>query len=317
MTEPGSTTPVQPVRSGGGTGRGRARDRPPGGRRPARLAAVVWRDDDARAPDGGGLRRSPRARRSATPTDAAPLPSDLLAVPTVGPWSGRVAAEWSIVAFLRADPVSRDPLDLSQQPVAVFIGAVREPTSGPDAICDAVGTSTRRAAADLPDWRGPVPRHRLPARPDGLRRSRRPGRGGYEPRRAARRARADPRRRGPTSPRRRPARVAVPASTRSGCSGCPAAARGRTASTASTSSRGTGRPPTCTPASGPECRTTLSAAGASPGDRNGPDGPAGRAGAPGERNGYRTVTSPARAPGEPDGASTAMTRLSAAGWCTA
>jgi hypothetical protein len=32
----------------------------------------------------------------------------------------------------------------------VFIGAVREPAGGPDAICDAAGTSTRQAPVVLP-----------------------------------------------------------------------------------------------------------------------------------------------------------------------
>jgi hypothetical protein len=85
----------------------------------------------------------------ATPTDAAPPPSNLLAVPTIGPWSGRIAFEWSIVAFLQPDR-SRDPLNLRQEPVAVFIGAVRVPAGGPDAICDAAGTSSRPAAVVLP-----------------------------------------------------------------------------------------------------------------------------------------------------------------------
>ena len=84
-----------------------------------------------------------------SPTGSAPLPSDLMAVLTVGPWSRRVAGEWSIVAFLQPDR-SRDPLYLRQERVAVFIGAVREPAGGPDAICDAAGTSSRQAAVVLP-----------------------------------------------------------------------------------------------------------------------------------------------------------------------
>ncbi len=74
---------------------------------------------------------------------------DLFGGPTTGPWSGRVTGEWSIVAFLRADPVSRDPLNLRQQQVAVLYG--QPDTVGlTDAICDQEGTFLHRAAADLP-----------------------------------------------------------------------------------------------------------------------------------------------------------------------
>jgi hypothetical protein len=78
------------------------------------------------------------------------LPTDLLGGPMVGPWSGRVAAQWSIVAFLRADPVSRDPLDLRQQQVMVFLGPVHPPISRAPEYCDEVGPTGERAAAELP-----------------------------------------------------------------------------------------------------------------------------------------------------------------------
>lgn len=149
MAEPGSTTPIQPVRGGGGRGAA--------GVAVVLLAVVgllVWQ------PWSGGAGPAPTPRQPATgtsavagsgsiatPADAALGSSDLLAVPTVGPWSGRVAAEWSILAFLRADPVSRDPLELDQQLVAVFIGPVREPVGGPDAVCDATGTTLHPSAA--------------------------------------------------------------------------------------------------------------------------------------------------------------------------
>lgn len=57
--------------------------------------------------------------------------------------------ERSVVAFLRADPVSRDPLNLRQQQVAVHCGQP-DAVGLSDAICDQEGTFLHRAAADLP-----------------------------------------------------------------------------------------------------------------------------------------------------------------------
>jgi hypothetical protein len=79
---------------------------------------------------------------------ASAAPTDLTPGPTTGPWSGRISAEWSIVAFLRADPVSRDALTIRQQPVAVFVGTYPLP-SDRQAICDQPGTPRYPGAADL------------------------------------------------------------------------------------------------------------------------------------------------------------------------
>lgn len=67
-----------------------------------------------------------------------------------GPWSGTVAAKWSIVAFLRAHPISRDPLDMQQQEVTVFLGPVHPPISRAPEYCDTVGPTRELSAAELP-----------------------------------------------------------------------------------------------------------------------------------------------------------------------
>jgi len=152
MADPGLSTPVQPVR-GDGTGRALA----------AGVVIVLlvgllawhpWVGPTAIRDAGTTHGRVPAS--GSTPAGASALPPGVggttgdasrLAVPTTGPWSGRVAAEWSVVAFLRADPVSRDPLDLDQQPVAPF-AAPAAPVAAPDAVCDAGGAVP--AAADLP-----------------------------------------------------------------------------------------------------------------------------------------------------------------------
>jgi hypothetical protein len=82
--------------------------------------------------DGGLLDRGP-SRRPAEET-----------------WTGRVAAKWSIVAFLRADPVSRHPLDLRQEEVTLFLGPVHPPISRAPEYCDTVGPTRERSAAELP-----------------------------------------------------------------------------------------------------------------------------------------------------------------------
>jgi hypothetical protein len=274
MAEPGSTTPVQPIRGGGGRGAagiavvlvagvgllawqpwasGAGPSAAPGHQT---ASSSVTAGSESTAGTTGRPGASDVPGRADAPSSSS---SDLLAVPTVGPWSGRVAAEWSTVAFLRADPVSRDPLDLDQQLVAVFIGPVREPVGGPDAVCDATGTTLHpSAAAALPtrevrflgiafpaDREVDVERvvrvggdaslgalavaiGRIPGEGAGL---------GY----------------GASAPRH-PGSAARPVTTPSGCSGCREAGRGRTASTALTCSPGTGRRRSSTPASGPERR---------------------------------------------------------------
>jgi hypothetical protein len=168
MTRPGSTTPLQPVRPDRGLGPVAV-----GLIVVAILGVIVWQpwsgetigpgDDpgtspravvgsptpDRLAPVGAG-RSSLRPATLGPTVSPDPAPdSDLFAGPTTGPWSGRVAGEWSIVAFLRPDPVSRDPLDLRQAQVAVFVG-LRPTGPEPGAICEAKGTSRRPAAANLP-----------------------------------------------------------------------------------------------------------------------------------------------------------------------
>ena len=100
MGDPGLTTPVQPVRRPGG----------PGTLAVGLVILGVL----------GLLAWHPWAGTRAHPDPASPLPApvvpagpigpdasadpDLFGGPTTGPWSGRVTGEWSIVAFLRADP---------------------------------------------------------------------------------------------------------------------------------------------------------------------------------------------------------------------
>jgi hypothetical protein len=144
MTDPGLTTPVQPVRPSGGRGTLAAG---------LAILAVVgllawhpWDGTEASVP------ASPLPALVVPPAPIGPDAStdpDLFGGPTTGPWSGRVTAEWSIVAFLRSDPVSRDPLNLRQQQVAVLYGQP-ETVGLSDAICDQEGTFLHRAAADLP-----------------------------------------------------------------------------------------------------------------------------------------------------------------------
>jgi hypothetical protein len=155
MTEPGLTTPLQPVGRGRGLGPVAV-----GLMLMVILGVIVWRPWASAGLHPGGDPGSPRAIVAGAPvadsaslgTGASPeasADSDLFAGPTSGPWSGRVTGEWSIVAFLRSDPVSRDPLNLRQQQVAVFVGA-RPTGTDPGAICDAPGTFLHQAAADLP-----------------------------------------------------------------------------------------------------------------------------------------------------------------------
>ena len=160
MTEPGLTTPLQPVRRDRGLGPVAV-----GLMLVALLGVIVWRPwSSASLRPGADPGVSPRAIAAGAPSadpatvgpDASPdalagatTDSDLFAGPTTGPWSGRVTGEWSIVAFLRSDPVSLDPLNLRQQQVAVFVGW--SPTDpDPSVICDAPGTFLHQAAADLP-----------------------------------------------------------------------------------------------------------------------------------------------------------------------
>ncbi|MEA2536197.1 MAG: hypothetical protein QOF11_431 [Chloroflexota bacterium] len=156
MTEPGLTTPLQPVRRERGIG-------------PiavalllvAILGVIVWRPWSAEGHDPAGEPGSspPAVVGSSAPANPTTLGpggspdasagSDLFAGPTTGPWSGRVTGAWSIVAFLRPDPVSRESLTLRQQQVAVFVG-LQPGGADPGAICDAQGTFLHDAAADLP-----------------------------------------------------------------------------------------------------------------------------------------------------------------------
>ncbi len=153
MAEPGLTTPVQPVRPGAGRGRGVVAV---GLALIGLVTLLAWhpwtsgatpssRNPPVSTPAIGVASTAP----SAVPSDVG-LPSDLLGGPTTGPWSGRVAGIWSIVAFLRADPVSRDPLDLRQLPVTVFTGPVHPPVSRAPEYCDTVGPTRDRSAAELP-----------------------------------------------------------------------------------------------------------------------------------------------------------------------
>jgi hypothetical protein len=158
MSDRGLVTPVQPVRPRGAHGTIAV-----GVAALAVIGLLVWhpwagaptRPDQ---PDGpvssvpgvavaSGVPMSPGPRVPVGP-DASTDP-DLFGGPTTGPWSGRVTGEWSIVAFLRSDPVSRDPLNLRQQQVAVLYGQP-ESVGLTDAICDQEGTFLHRAAADLP-----------------------------------------------------------------------------------------------------------------------------------------------------------------------
>jgi hypothetical protein len=147
------TTPVQPLRRGGGRGSvivglsflvlvgmlawhpwsGPDRDR--AGASAAEAAPSV---DDGSPPE-------PSESPSASPPNPDEDPSG---GPIVGSWSDLISAEWSIVAFLRADPVSRDPLTISQQQVAVFVGTYPLPSDS-QAICDQPGTDLRPGAAGL------------------------------------------------------------------------------------------------------------------------------------------------------------------------
>lgn len=157
MSEPGLTTPLQPVRRERGLGPVAV-----GLALAVVLGVIVWRpwSTASRQPDGrdGGsssvLIGGPASHEPATPRPNAsfdPLASsELFAGPTTGPWSGRVAGEWSIVAFLRTDPgFSRESLTLRQQPVAVFVGPP-PPHTDPNFFCDAAGAFSRQTAADLP-----------------------------------------------------------------------------------------------------------------------------------------------------------------------
>jgi len=158
MGDPGLTTPVQRVRRSGGRGpialglalvvavglltwhpwtTGSVRDQGAADPSPSRVVA--------NASEGSGL-AAPGASDSPTLADLDPA---LFGGPIVGPWTGRVRGEWSIVAFLRLDPVSRDPVDLNQQQVAVFIGP-HDLGDRPKTICDEQGTFLHPAAADLP-----------------------------------------------------------------------------------------------------------------------------------------------------------------------
>jgi hypothetical protein len=151
--EPGRT-PVQPVQRAGS-------------RRPIALGLglvlvvglLAWRPwvGAARAPEGSVDPSSPVAVATFAGGPAgspAPAPGDsldptLFGPPIVGPWTGRVTGEWSIVAFLRPDPISRDPLNLRQQQVAVFIGP-HDLGAQPAAICAENGAYRHRSAAVLP-----------------------------------------------------------------------------------------------------------------------------------------------------------------------
>ena len=88
-----------------------------------------------------------------SPAAATPAPTKPAATPgpTTGPWSGRIAPTWSIVAFLRAEPVSRDPLVLVQEPVAVWpVPGVGTSAAGGPADCAARPVPGRDGGADLP-----------------------------------------------------------------------------------------------------------------------------------------------------------------------
>ena len=146
MSDPGLTTPVQPVRAGGNRGRGVVAI---GLALLAVVGLLAWH------PWVGQVDRPPIGLASVAPS--APqsgagslVDPSLLEGPITGILSSRVAAEWSIVAFVRADPVSGDPLDLLQHEVTVFLGPVHPPISRAPEYCDTVGPTGKRSAAELP-----------------------------------------------------------------------------------------------------------------------------------------------------------------------
>ena len=146
MSDPGLTTPVQPVRRGGAPGTLAV-----GVTILAVVGLLAWHPWTAPGPGQADL-VSPLPLRVVPAGPVGPEASadpDLFGGPTTGPWSGRVTGEWSIVAFLRPDPLSREPLNLRQQQVAVFVGP-KDLGARPEAICDQDGTFLHRAAADLP-----------------------------------------------------------------------------------------------------------------------------------------------------------------------
>lgn len=133
MTEPGATTPLQPV--GRGSGR-----RPvlagaallallgllvwqpwagpdPAGRRAAGPSASAVSGLPAGSLDASGGTDPPAATGPSPTPDGLPGPTP---APTTGQWTGRIPGRWSIVAFLREDLLSHDPLAFVQQPVAVW-----------------------------------------------------------------------------------------------------------------------------------------------------------------------------------------------------
>ena len=147
------TTPLQPLRRGSGRGSllvglvflllvGALAWHPwshPGRDRADASVAMASRS--------GAVGSSPEP--SASPSVSAPDPdADPFRGPIIGPGPDRISARWSIVAFIRADPVSRDPLTMSQQQVAVFVGTHPLP-SDPQAICDQAGTVLRPGAVSL------------------------------------------------------------------------------------------------------------------------------------------------------------------------
>ena len=147
MSDPGLTTPVQPVRAAGSRGRGIVA---------AGLVLVLVVGLLAWHPWVGPPEAPPIGVASVAPSsDGGLLDRGPLGGPLTGTWTGRVAAKWSIVAFLRADPVSPDPvspdpLDLRQEEVTVFLGPVHPPISRAPEYCDTVGPTGERSAAELP-----------------------------------------------------------------------------------------------------------------------------------------------------------------------
>jgi len=155
MADPGGTTPIQPVQRAGVRG-------------PLAigLAAVIvigllawhpWMSGANRGPDvanqpgPGGASSSPGL---ASNDPARPVATDNLdparfGGSTIGPWTGELTADWSVVAFVRMDLTSRDPVALRQQLVAVFVGP-HDLGDRPAAICHQQGTRLRPAAANLP-----------------------------------------------------------------------------------------------------------------------------------------------------------------------
>jgi hypothetical protein len=142
MSDPGLTTPVQPVRAAGSRGRGVVA---------AGLVLVVVVGLLAWHPWVGPPGAPPIGVASVAPSGGGGLlDRGLPGGPLTGTWTGRVAAKWSIVAFLRADPVSGEPLDLRQEEVTLFLGPVHPPISRAPEYCDTVGPTGERSAAELP-----------------------------------------------------------------------------------------------------------------------------------------------------------------------